>query len=151
MKMMLWVLQYFVSRLYICSSLQHRAQHRPQNCLRYRARMYTFYCIKLRVLTLSVAWLVRMEINRCSPSTTKQSRLKWFIPVLHFPEPLNFTTSFLAHHDGLVPVLASCVKLTSNISILVLSTSILFPSQLYRGPNTPYFCHSIAFYTKSST
>ena len=32
--------------------------------------------------------------------------LRWLPPVLHFPEPLNFTKGFLAHHDGLVPVLA---------------------------------------------
>ena len=32
--------------------------------------------------------------------------LRWLPPVLHFPEPLNFTKVFLAHHDGLVPVLA---------------------------------------------
>ena len=34
-------------------------------------------------------------------------RLRWLPPVLHFPESLNFTKGFLAHHDGLVPVLAS--------------------------------------------
>ena len=33
-------------------------------------------------------------------------KLRWLPPVLHFPEPLNFTKGFLAHHDGLVPVLA---------------------------------------------
>ena len=27
--------------------------------------------------------------------------------VLHFPEPLNFTKGVLAHHDGLVPAVAS--------------------------------------------
>ena len=32
--------------------------------------------------------------------------LRWLPPVLHFPEPLNFTKGFLAHYDGLVPVLA---------------------------------------------
>ena len=34
------------------------------------------------------------------------SCLRWLPPVLHFPEPLNFTKGFLAHYDGLVPVLA---------------------------------------------
>ena len=28
--------------------------------------------------------------------------LRWLPPVLHFPEPLNFTKGFPAHHDGLV-------------------------------------------------
>ena len=32
--------------------------------------------------------------------------LRWLRPVLHFLEPLNFTKGFLAHHDGLLPVLA---------------------------------------------
>ena len=32
--------------------------------------------------------------------------LRWLPSVLHFPESLNFTKGFLAHHDGLVPVLA---------------------------------------------
>ena len=32
--------------------------------------------------------------------------LRWLPPVLHFLEPLNFTKGFLAHHDGLMPVLA---------------------------------------------
>ena len=32
--------------------------------------------------------------------------LRWLPPVLHFPEPLKFTKGFLAHYDGLVPVLA---------------------------------------------
>ena len=32
--------------------------------------------------------------------------LRWLPPVLHFLEPLNFTKGFLAHHDGLLPVLA---------------------------------------------
>ena len=32
--------------------------------------------------------------------------LRWLPPVLHFPEPLNFTKGCLAHHDGLVAVLA---------------------------------------------
>ena len=31
------------------------------------------------------------------------SDLRWLPPVLRFPEPLNFTKGFLAHHDGLVP------------------------------------------------
>ena len=30
--------------------------------------------------------------------------LRWLPPVLHFPESLNFTKGFLAHYDGLVPV-----------------------------------------------
>ena len=44
----------------------------------------------------------------CSPSTAiSLSRpLRWLPPVLHFPEPLNFTKGSLAHYDGLVPVLA---------------------------------------------
>ena len=52
--------------------------------------------------------------------------LRWLPPVLHFPEPLNF----LAHYDGLVPVLArwcynsfyllnSC---TSNINFVTMVT-----------------------------
>ena len=32
--------------------------------------------------------------------------LRWLPPVLHFPEPLNFTKGFLAHQYGLVLVLA---------------------------------------------
>ena len=36
-------------------------------------------------------------------------KLRWLPPVLHFPEPLNFTKGFLAHYDGLVPVLARWV------------------------------------------
>ena len=37
--------------------------------------------------------------------------LRWLPPVLHFLEPLNFTKGFLAHHDGLLQVLARwCYK-----------------------------------------
>ena len=32
--------------------------------------------------------------------------LRWLPPVWHFSESLNFTKSFLTHHDGLVPVVA---------------------------------------------
>ena len=39
-------------------------------------------------------------------ATNKIGYLRWLPPVLHFPEPLNFTKDYLAHHDGLVPVLA---------------------------------------------
>ena len=56
--------------------------------------------------------------------------LRWLPPVLHFPEPLNFTKGFLAHYDGLVPVLArwcynsfqllnSC---TPNINFVTMAT-----------------------------
>ena len=40
------------------------------------------------------------------PVIRSELELRWLPPVLHFPEPLNFTKGFLAHHDGLVPVLA---------------------------------------------
>ena len=44
--------------------------------------------------------------NSCAIDTARAYLLRWLPPVLHFPEPLNFTKGLLAHHDGLVPVLA---------------------------------------------
>ena len=56
--------------------------------------------------------------------------LRWLPPVLHFPEPMNFTKGFLAHYDGLVPVLArwcyNSFKLlnscTSNLNFVTMAT-----------------------------
>ena len=42
----------------------------------------------------------------CNEKDETVEHLRWLPPVLHFPEPLNFTKGFLAHYDGLVPVLA---------------------------------------------
>ena len=56
---------------------------------------YHIYCIATTNAHLDfAAFLERLK------------NLRWLPPVLHFPEPLNFTKGFLAHHDGLVPVLA---------------------------------------------
>ena len=41
-----------------------------------------------------------------SGKNSHQTCLRFLPPVLHFSEPLNFTKGFLAHYDGLVPVLA---------------------------------------------
>ena len=60
----------------------------------------------------SVLHLTAMATEDCSASLLSADgfkllvQLRWLLPVLHFPEPLNFTKGFLAHHDGLVPVLA---------------------------------------------
>ena len=53
-------------------------------------------CIRAKIVVL----------GRCGSIGAKMDVLRWLPPVLHFPEPLNFTKGFLAHHDGLVPVLA---------------------------------------------
>ena len=42
----------------------------------------------------------------CQVLCASHASLRWLPPVLHFPEPLNFTKGFLSHYDGLVPVLA---------------------------------------------
>ena len=56
-------------------------------------------------------WLVFMFADGVAMVTHSECKfcagaLRWLPPVLHFPEPLNFTKGFLAHNDGLVPVLA---------------------------------------------
>ena len=45
-------------------------------------------------------------LSGVADSFLKAAHLRWLPPVLHFPEPLNFTKGFPAHHDGLVRVLA---------------------------------------------
>ena len=53
--------------------------------------------------------LCELKITTVHPVLTIMFKnvLRWLPPVLHFPEPLNFTKGFLVYHDRLVPVLAS--------------------------------------------
>ena len=77
-------------------------------------RVYLDLCIVAMTFPDSMARFLKTSISanprlKCVPQTPISANpgLRWLPPVLHFPEPLNFTKGFLAHHDGLVRVRAS--------------------------------------------
>ena len=83
--------------------------------------------------------------------TNQEIGLRWLPPVLHFPEPLNFTKSFLAHHDGLVPVVARwCYNSFWLLNSCTPNRNFVSMATIQRPKYTLYLPYDCILYTKSN-
>ena len=73
--------------------------------LLYQIKLKNLIGVKNRASSLGF-WEPYVLLKNAQKSSLIFYFLRWLPPVLHFPEPLNFTKGFLAHYDRLVPVLA---------------------------------------------
>ena len=73
----------------------------------YKVTYYTCALHTCNQLTLRWAHHLKYKYMKKQQNHFENMNFKVAPNVLHFPEPLNFTKGFIAHHDGLVPAVAS--------------------------------------------